>query len=103
FFFEAPKNYDEKAAEKSFKSDTPQFLQKVTSLLKESDDFSAENLSEKVKGWITSENIRFGKVMMPLRLALVGEMKGPDVFDILSILGKDESIARIEKAINFIG
>ena len=103
FFFEAPKNYDEKAAEKSFKSDTPQFLQKVTSLLKESDDFSAENLSEKVKGWITSENIGFGKVMMPLRLALVGEMKGPDVFDILSILGKEESISRIEKAIGFIG
>lgn len=41
--------------------------------------------------------------MMPLRLALVGEMKGPDVFDILSILGKEESISRIEKAIRFMG
>lgn len=103
FFFEAPKTYDEKAAEKAFKLDTPEFLQKVVSHLKDADDFSAENLSEKVKGWITSENIGFGKVMMPLRLALVGEMKGPDVFDILSILGKEESISRIEKAIGFIG
>src|SRR5690606_16646440 len=103
FFFEAPKNYDEKAVEKSFKSDTPELLQKVISHLKDGDDFSAENLSEKIKGWITSENIGFGKVMMPLRVALVGEMKGPDVFDILSILGNDESVPRIEKAINFIG
>jgi glutamyl-tRNA synthetase len=36
-------------------------------------------------------------------LALVGEMKGPEVFDILSILGKKESVSRIEKAIDFIG
>ncbi|HET8804183.1 MAG TPA: glutamate--tRNA ligase, partial [Aequorivita sp.] len=88
---------------KSFKSDTPELLQKVILHLKDADDFSAENLSEKVKGWITSENIGFGKVMMPLRLAIVGEMKGPDVFDILSILGKEESVSRIEKAIDFIG
>ena len=103
FFFEAPKNYDEKAVEKAFKVETPELLEKVVSILNASENFSAENLSEKVKGWISSENIGFGKVMMPLRLALVGEMKGPDVFDILSILGKEESIARIEKAIDFIG
>src|SRR5690606_30665740 len=103
FFFIAPKTFDEKAAEKAFKAETPEFLQKVVSILNTSEDFSAENLSEKVKGWITSENIGFGKVMMPLRLALVGEMKGPEVFDILSILGKKESVSRIEKAIDFIG
>ena len=78
-------------------------LQKVVSHLNSSEDFSAENLSAQIKGWVTSENIGFGKVMMPLRLALVGEMKGPDVFDILSILGKEESISRIEKAIRFMG
>ncbi len=103
FFFEAPKTYDEKAAEKAFKPETPELLQKVISILNTSEDFSAEKLSEEVKDWITSENIGFGKVMMPLRLALVGEMKGPEVFDILSILGRGESISRIEKAIDYIG
>ncbi len=103
FFFEAPKNYDGKAVEKAFKAETSVLLQKIISLLNTSENFSAESLSEKVKGWITSENIGFGKVMMPLRLAFVGEMKGPDVFDILSVLGKEESISRIEKAIDFIG
>lgn len=103
FFFEAPKDFDAKAVEKAFKPETSELLQQVVSILNTSEDFSPENLSEIVKGWITSENIGFGKVMMPLRLALVGEMKGPDVFDIISILGKEESISRIEKAIDFIG
>ncbi|MDN3723080.1 glutamate--tRNA ligase [Aequorivita sp. SDUM287046] len=103
FFFEAPKSYDEKATEKAFKAETHELLQKVISVLRTAEDFSAENLSEKIKGWITSENIGFGKVMMPLRLALVGEMKGPDVFEIISILGREESISRIEKAMDFMG
>ncbi|MEM0517445.1 glutamate--tRNA ligase [Aequorivita flava] len=102
FFFVAPTTYDAKASDKAFKPETPGILKQVISILNTTDDFSATNLSESVKGWITSENIGFGKVMMPLRLALVGEMKGPEVFDIISILGKKESISRIEKAINHI-
>ena len=68
-------------------------------IMKNTEDFSAEKLSEEIKGWITSQEISFGKVMMPLRLALVGEMKGPDVFEIASIIGKEESVKRIENAI----
>ena len=98
FFFETPKAYDLKAVEKAFKADTPQLLEQVILILTEAEAFSSATLSEKIKAWITSENIGFGKVMMPLRLALVGEMKGPDVFDILSILGKEESVSRIQKA-----
>lgn len=102
FFFEAPKSYDEKAAQKAFKDETPVLLKRVVVLLHEVNDFSAADLTEKVKGWIAAEGIGFGKVMMPLRLALVGEMKGPDVFDIMSLLGKESSIQRIEAAIEFM-
>lgn len=103
FFFEAPKDFDEKAASKAFKPETPEILQKVIDILESLDDYSSEKVSEAVKGWITSENIGFGKVMMPLRLALVGEMKGPEVFDIISILGKEESISRIGRAMEVMG
>ncbi|WP_271855315.1 glutamate--tRNA ligase [Patiriisocius marinus] len=103
FFFEAPTSYNEKAAGKAFKEGTVELLKKVVEKLQSVDDFKAANISEVVKGWITSNEIGFGKVMMPLRLSLVGEMKGPDVFDIIEILGKDSSISRIEKAIKFIG
>jgi len=99
FFFVTPETYDEKAAKKAFKEGTSELLQHVISLMNEVEDFSAANVSDKVKGWITDNEIGFGKVMMPLRLSLVGEMKGPDVFVIASLLGKEESIKRIEKAI----
>ena len=99
FFFVAPDSFDEKAAKKAFKEGTDAILQKVISLMNEVEEFSAATISDKIKGWITDNEIGFGKVMMPLRLSLVGEMKGPDVFVIASLLGKEESIKRIEKAI----
>lgn len=99
FFFEAPAAFDEKAVKKAFKENTADYLMTVKEILEKEEDFSTENLSEKVKGWITSEKIGFGNVMMPLRLSLVGEMKGPDVFDIISVLGKEESLKRIDFAI----
>lgn len=103
FFFETPETYDPQASQKAFKPETPELLEKVISILEKEEDFSTENISEKTKSWITSEGIGFGKIMMPLRLALVGEMKGPDVFDIISILGKKESLLRIGKAIKYMG
>ena len=53
---------------------------------------AAQNLEHKIKGWITDQDIGFGKVMMPLRLALVGDLKGPDVFDIMFMIGKNETV-----------
>jgi len=103
FFFETPEDYNPQASQKAFKPETPKLLSNVVSILASEDDYSSKNLSDKVKSWITSEGIGFGKIMMPLRLSLVGEMKGPDVFDIISILGKEESIKRIKNAINFMG
>jgi len=102
FFFVAPESYDEKASKKAFKTETPEILKSIVKLLKETDDFSSKSLDTTIKGWITSQEIGFGKVMMPLRLSLVGEMKGPDVFDIVSVLGKKESVMRIERTIAYL-
>jgi glutamyl-tRNA synthetase len=102
FFFEAPTAYDEKASKKAFKEGTSELMSKVLSLLNECEGFTSDEISNKIKGWLTSQEIGFGKVMMPLRLSLVGEMKGPDVFDIATILGKEETISRIKKTISFL-
>jgi len=102
YFFEAPNTYNEKAAKKAFKENTPQLLSKLVALFEEGIDFSSESLTNKTKNWITENEIGFGNVMMPLRLALVGEMKGPDVFEIAAILGKKEVISRINKVIAFL-
>ena len=103
FFFITPEKYNEKASLKAFKPETPEILKAVIEILSSAEDFSETNISEKVKSWVVSKELGFGKVMMPLRLALVGEMKGPDVFDIAAVLGKKEVIIRIENAITKIG
>lgn len=102
FFFVAPKSYDEKASKKAFKEDTKAILENVISIINNTDDFTVETLQTKIKGWITSENIGFGKVMMPLRLALVGALQGPDVFDIMYMIGKAETVKRVEKVVGVL-
>jgi glutamyl-tRNA synthetase len=96
FFFVAPSTYDEKASKKALKEDTAELMQKVIEIVTATEDFTVENLQTKLKGWITDNNIGFGKVMMPLRLALVGALQGPDVFDIMFMIGKVETVKRVE-------
>jgi len=99
FFFQTPTSYDEKAVKKAIKDDTKEVLENVIGLVKSVNDFTTENIQNTIKSWIVSNEIGFGKVMMPLRLALVGALQGPDVFEIIEMIGKEETISRIEKAI----
>ncbi len=98
FFFEAPTSYEEKAT-KNWKEDTSELMEKLIEVLKNTLDFSTENVENTVKAWMTENEIGMGKIMQPLRLSLVGSLKGPHLFDIISIIGKEETIARINKAI----
>jgi len=100
FFFEAPSNYEEKAAKKNWKEDTSALMFTLISILESIEDFNSLNIETIVKEWITSKEIGFGKVMQPFRLSLVGEMKGPHLFDIAEMIGKSETISRIQKAID---
>lgn len=102
YFFTAPENYDEKASKKAFKDGIKEILTSVISIVSNISDFEVETLQKEVKGWITGNDIGFGKVMMPLRLALVGALQGPDVFDIMYMIGKDETIKRLEKVIGIL-
>jgi len=99
FFFAAPESYDEKASKKALKEGTKELMQELMTVIEAADDTSKNTLQDAIKGWITSKEIGFGKVMMPLRLALVGALQGPDVFDIMYMIGKPESIKRIENLI----
>jgi glutamyl-tRNA synthetase len=99
FFFTAPITYDEKASKKALNEDTAKTMQKVIAIVTETEDFTVENLQAKLKGWITENSINFGNVMMPLRLALVGALQGPDVFEIVFMIGKKETVKRIEDLI----
>jgi len=99
YFFIAPESYDEKAYGKAYKHDTPELMKTLMTVIKSINDFTVENTQTTIKGWITDSGIGFGKVMMPLRVALVGSLQGPDLFDIMYLIGKNETLKRIEKAI----
>lgn len=98
YFFVAPTSYDEKAA-KNWKEETPTLMQQVISELEKIEDFTSVNIETLLKEWMTANEIGMGKVMQPLRLSLVGALKGPHLFDIIEMIGKAETVKRIEKAI----
>lgn len=103
FFFMTPTDLNEKAAKKAWKEDSAEIMTDLASVINTINDFSAENLQTEIKVWINSKEIGFGKVMQPLRLALVGDLKGPDLFQIMSMINKEETINRIENLINTLG
>ena len=103
FFFTAPDEYAPKAVKKQWKAQTPELMQEVVSVLKEIEPWEATHIKEKLSEWINGQEIGFGKVMQPLRLSLVGDLKGPDLFVIMEMLGKDETLRRIEQAIEKLG
>ncbi|RUT78029.1 glutamate--tRNA ligase [Ancylomarina longa] len=102
FFFEAPEEYDAKSLKKGWKEDTPDLMSELASILEGIEEFTSENSEAIIKEWITSKEIGFGKVMNPFRLAMVGAGKGPHMFDIIEILGKNETISRLNYAIENI-
>lgn len=99
FFFEAPTTYEEKAHKKIMSEETCQIMTSLTEHLKSVSEESAESIQNEVKAWVTDQGIGFGKVMQPLRLALVGAMQGPDVFEIIYMIGITESIKRIQNLV----
>jgi glutamyl-tRNA synthetase len=98
FFFEAPTSYDEKAA-KNWNSTTPELMEKLIAEIENIEDFTSAKIETIVKDWMTATEIGMGKVMQPFRLSLVSALKGPHLFDIVELIGKEETIKRLEKAI----
>ena len=99
FFFVAPDTYSEKDVKKRWSADTPRIMNELMDVLRGIDDFSSKTSEDIVIGWITEKGYHMGNVMNAFRLAVVGECKGPHMFDITELLGKEETLARIEKAV----
>lgn len=99
FFFIAPTEYDEKTRKKRWKEDSAAQLAELIEVLRAREPFDIEGTEEEVKAWIESKGYHLGNIMNATRLALVGEGKGPHIFDITEALGKEESIRRIQRAI----
>ena len=99
FFFIAPHTYDEKTTKKRWKEYSPQQMRELRNLLSTLDDFSLDTQERTVMAWIADKGYKLGDVMNDFRLCLVGEGKGPGMFDISAFLGKEETLKRIDAAI----
>ena len=100
FFFVTPTEFNEKDTKKYWKEDTPALMRELLEILKSIDDYSFANTEKIISAWITEKGLGFGKVMNPFRVAIIGAAKGPHMFDVIEIIGKEETIRRMEKALS---
>lgn len=104
FFFVAPEQYDEKTVAKRWKPESKQWLAHIITLLQaQPEELPSHDTEVIVKQWIESEGLGLGAVMNCFRLALVGASRGPHIFDITALLGREESVARLRRAIELLG
>ena len=103
FFFIPPTEYDEKTVRKRWKEDSPKVMIELVAVLEGISDFSVEGQESVVKAWVEQQGYKLGDVMNAWRLTLVGEGKGPGMFDISAFLGKEETLRRMRRAVQELG
>ncbi len=102
FYFTAPTEYSAKDVRKRWSAETPALMAQLIEVLEALPDFSAATAEAVVMDWIKSNELHMGNVMNAFRLAVVGECKGPHMFEITEILGKEATICRLKDAIERI-
>lgn len=102
FFFTTPETYDPKAIKKRWTPETPAILRELVTRLRNLPTLEPVKAEEDIIGWITERGYHMGNVMNAFRLTVVGECKGPHMFDIVELMGIDEISSRVEKGIENI-
>lgn len=102
YFYESPKEYEQKSVEKNWKEDTHLHLLKLKNEIEKLESPTKEDFENSFNKIVSDLNIGKSKLIHPLRLAVTGQSTGPGIFDILSILGKVEVVKRIENIINYL-
>jgi glutamyl-tRNA synthetase len=100
--YEAPRAYVEEDIAQWITANTRSELEEMISFLNSSHEFTADALSALCKEFAKTKNIKIVSIAQPLRIALIGKSSGPGVFDLMAVLGKHETIARVEKLVRFI-
>ena len=102
-FFVAPAEYDEKSLKKRWKEDSPKHMTEMLALLETHEDWSAEGLDNLIMPWIAEKEYGVGIVMNAFRICLVGAARGPHIWNITDVLGKEETLARVRTALEKLG
>lgn len=100
YFFVAPVKYDEKIVAKFWKDEVPVNIARIKDVIASVDSFKSADIEAVAHAWIKENNLSMGQIMNSLRLLLVGASLGPNLFDIMEIIGRNETLCRIEKGAN---
>ncbi|MAZ96577.1 MAG: glutamate--tRNA ligase [Flavobacteriales bacterium] len=103
FLFQAPVEYDEKTRKKKWRQESAQMMQDLVNRFVDLKDFTEGPVEEAFKNYLSENDLGFGKVGPSFRLAVTGKGMGPSMFVICEVLGKEEVIERIKKAIRVLG
>ena len=103
FFFATPESYDPQAVAKRWKAETPAMLTALAAQVEALETMEPTATEPIIKEWIKAEGYNMGAIMNALRLSLVGALKGPHLYDIMAIIGKAETLLRIQRAITTLG
>lgn len=95
YLFVAPSEYDEKTLRKKWKENTPEIIEELKSILESISDFTSTNIETEFKAFLERKELGFGAVLPGFRLLVTGAGMGPSMFDICSLLGKEETLNRI--------
>lgn len=101
YFFEDIKSYDIETLKKKYKKESRSIFNSITETINAVSDFSAKSIEAALKEFIASNGLKIGEIMPVLRLALAGTMQGPAIFDIMALLGKEKTIARLKKSLDY--
>ncbi len=101
YFFEAPTSYDAKMVKKKWKDDSPQIVEELITVFSNT-EFKSASLETAFKTFVEEKELGFGKPMIAIRLSITGEGGGPSLFDIMELIGEEESIARLHAGIKNI-
>ena len=99
YYFSAPTSYDEKTISKKWKEDTPKYMTELKYRIEKISDFNSENIEKEFKSYLEENELGMGKLLPAFRVSLTGLGMGPSLFDIASLLGKEETIKRMETAL----
>ena len=102
YYFSAPTRYNEKTIRKKWKEDTPKYVSELKDKLSVLSDFSSENIEVEFKKYLEENELGMGRLLPAFRVCLTGLGMGPSLFDIASLLGKEETIRRMETALEKI-
>ncbi len=102
FFFQAPTEYDSKVVKKRWKEDTPKILSELKKQLEKLEEFDHDAIEKAIQDFLEGKEFGMGQVMNPFRLTLVGAGIGPGVLEIAEMLGKEETLNRLQAGIDNI-